>query len=794
MFGDQETVISSNGTPGSLNQNSDNSRGDSSTSSIKKKIFLFVGLALFLILIGVGVFFAIKNFWSKKALVLPPVEIVQPATTTVTGTLPNLNLPLNATSSEATSTFSNIAIEYLSFVDFYKTPDNKISPQFKDYKLPLNVKIDVLNYYDLSRKLDLDPGLTSLSNSGFALIDNPWIKAAPDFYSIYTNLEQKQIPFLITSDFILYYYQTTLKKVFKDIEENIFYDNLWSINKALYDAAKNRYEARLASIGNINDSVLEGERLEAAFFAVALELLKPATGQIAPAGTLDDKNKFVATETERFYFVTPPYLRDDVLREVKLIRESKDKVKSPVILYTRDYKDFVVPTDYRGNARLNNFYLTSKWLNSVFPLNYRDNNCPNCLLDKADWRLSMIAASFISADFSDLPELKNKWARIYKVMSYFNPLREDLNYVYYRDTLKMVFGENYKIDELFDDKNPEAKNNLAKLQAKLNAITFSPFLGAIDKKDPAANYRIGFKMLVEGYLPNDYIFTTLTYPSVDIFQGTSTKKDNITACQVKGANRRCSGFALDFINLVSPIASNSYFEENTNYLNYGREVNNLKNKLNQDTVWHTTNYWSTLSALSAYLNMEKSNQPIFSRSIAWRDRTLDTSVSAWVNMQLPVDKFSVNKIFKGQGLNNFSRFSDNYYIEPNLNLINELLANSAMMQKMFSSLQVNQEVVAVPNALQMATDNLNAIKGVVIKELSGQALTPEDKEIISGFAKQLTIENVVGAQKQLTLKIPGAKNGLKEDIGTLKLMVLIHQDGEDKVFSVGPVWSHTESR
>jgi hypothetical protein len=786
MFGDQETIISSG-------QSTSDTSNTSSGSSSKKKIFLIGGLVLLLIILGVGAFFAVKKFWPQP-VVTGPAEVITPVSTTTVNTLPNLNLPENATSSEASTTFSNIAIEYLSFADFYKTPDNKIETKFADYKLPLNVKIDVLNYYDLSRKLDLDPGLDSLNNSGFALIDNPWIKAAPDFYSIYTNLEQKQIPFLITSDFILYYYQTVLKKVFKDIEENIFYDNLWSINKDLYNSAKSRYESRLASIGNINDSVLEGERLEVAFFAVALELLKPTAEQIAPKGTLDDKNKFVTTETERFYFVTPPYLREDVLREVKLIRESKEKVKSPVMLYTRDYKDFIVPVDYRGNSRLNNFYLTSKWLNSVFPLNYRDKNCPNCLLDKEDWRLSMIAASFISADFSDLPELKNKWARIYKVMSYFNPLREDLNYVYYRDALRSVFGENYKIDELFDDKNPEARNNMQKLQAKLNSIEFSPFLGSIDKKNPNTNYRVGFKMLVEGYLPNDYIFSHLTYPSVDTFQGTSTKTNNITVCSIKNLNRRCNSFALDFINLVQPIGGHAYFEENTNYLNYGREVSSLKNKLNQDTVWHTTNYWSTLSALSAYLNMEKTNQPMFSRSTAWRDRTLNTAVSAWVNMQLPVDKFSVNKIFKTQGLNSFSRFNDNSYVEPNLNLINELLANSAMMQKMFSALQVNQEVVSVPNALQTATENLLALKGVVIKELSGQALAPEDNEVINNFAKQLTIESPVGSQKQLVMRNPINKIDLKEDISRLKLMVLIHQDGEDKVFSVGPVWNYSESR
>lgn len=784
MFGEQTTIISAPSDSGGTHS-------EQPKSFRRKKIIIIGGLILGLIILA-GIAYWFINSQNQKNKNNYQPATTTPATTTV-GSLPNLNFPTNATTTDASSTFSNIAVEYLSFANFYKAPDNQVEIKFSDYKLPLNVKIDVLNYYDLSRKLNLDPALDKLNSNGFAIIDNPWITEAPDFYSIYNNLEQKQVPFLITSDFVIYYYQTILKKVFKDIEENIFYDNLWSINKELYTVAKNRYEARLAEIGNINDPILEGERLEVSYLAVALELLKPTTGQVAPQGTLDDKNKFITSEMERFYFITPTYLRDDVSRELKLIREAKEKTKSPVMLYVRDYKDFTVPADYRDNARLNNFYLTTKWLNSVFPLDYKDKNCLNCLLDKDDWRLSMIAASLISVDFSDSPELKNKWARIYKVMSYFNPLREDLNYVDYRDALKSVFGENYKVEELFADSNPKAKDNLQKLQAKLKAREFSPFLGAIDKADPATNYRLGFKMLVEAYSPNDYIFNQLTYPKVDTYQGTSTKANNTTFCSVKDIKRRCNGIALDVVSLLQPITNNSYFEENTNYLNYGREAKNLQDKLSQDAVWYTNNYWATLAGISAYLNMEKTSLPLFSHSLAWRDQTLNTAVSTWINMQLPLDKFSVNQSFTSKTFDNFSRFNENSYVEPNLNLINELLANNLMMQKMFSALQVDREVASVPNALKLANDNLTALRDIIIKELGGQALGPEDNETISNFAKQLTIEAKNNASKQLTIRPIGSKNGLKEDLSRLKLMVLIHQDGADRVFSVGPVWNYSES-
>ncbi len=787
MFGEQTTIISSPDNSGSRETGG---TSEEPKSKIKRRL-LIGGLVFILLLIVAGGFWYLKKLNSAPPLATAPTAT---STATSTGSLPNLTSPDDLMGDNASSTFANIAIEYLSFADFYRAPNNDLEIKFSDYELPLNVKIDVLNYYDLSRKLNLDPALSSLNLNGFALIDNPWSKEAPDFYSVYTNLEQKQIPFLITSDFIVYYYQTILKKAYKDIEENIFYDNLWSIVKDLYNSAKNRYESRLAAIGNINDPVLEGERLEVSFFAVALELLKPSAEQISPQGTLDDSQKFISSDRERFYFVTPPYLRDDVLKEIKLIKEAKENTKSPVLRYLRDYKGFLVPGEYQANARLNNFYLTSKWLNSVFPLYYQDKNCPQCLLDKDDWRLAMIAASLISTDFSDSPELKNKWARIYKVMSYFNPLREDLNYVYYRDALKSTFGENYKIEELFAESNPESRTNLEKLQKSLESLEFSLFLGAIDKKDPASRPRAGFKMLLEPYSPNDYIFSSLTYPRVDSYQGASLESSNIAACPIKEASRRCRGIALDVVNLLQPIASHSYFEENTNFLNYFQEAKKLKDKLNQDAVWTTNNYWSNLAIISSYLGADKSKLPVFARSIAWRDQMLRTSAAGWINMQLPVDKFSVNQLFGGHGFDDFSRFNDSPYIEPNLNLLNELLTRNEMAQKMFSALQINREVASVANALDVAQEQLSALKEIVIKELTGVALSAEDNETVTNFTKQLTIEPSSLANKQLTISSTQSKNGTKEDLSRLKLMVLIHQDGSDRMFSVGPVWDYRESR
>ncbi|MFA5754224.1 MAG: DUF3160 domain-containing protein, partial [Patescibacteria group bacterium] len=733
MFSEPPVVLSSHPDNPSVNNNP----APRKRPMFSKKILLlgtiiFVGL---MIILGVVFLVVLKN----RPAAVPDDNSPSQATGT-SAVLPGSNLPTLDSEMTATTTFTDLAIEYLSFADFYVPPDNQIAAQINDYQLPLNVKIDVVNYYDISRKLNIDPGLESLNKYGFTTISNPWHKEAPDFYSVYSLLEEKQIPVLVTSDFIIYYYQSILKKAFKDIEENVFYDNLWELNKQMYTVAKNRYEARLAMIGDINDSILEGERLETLFFAVALELLKPRAEQITETGALDDKSKFVASEVDRFSFIAPPYLKDDIEAElVKIRADKKLKAKSPVLLYERDYADFTVPYDYSADAKLYNFYLTTRWLNSVWPLNYRSAQCTTCLLDREDWRINIIAASLISQDFSSLPGLKNKWARIYKTISYFKGLREDLNYVYYRDTIASTFGSDYNLEKLFDDSNQEAAANLEKLRANLLALDFPAIRGALVKDDPNLQVEVGFKMLVESYWPNDYIFSQLISPSVGNYLGAKPSAQNLVYCSKTPA--RCNGVALDVINLIWPISDSDYFQENTNYSGYTKAITGLQKELIDNKVWHTSDYWTNLQLIKTYLSMDRKNLPLFAHSQVWQTRSLDTAVGAWINLQLPTEKFTVNQLSGGgTNLNGLSDWRDNSYVEPNLNLVNELIANNVMVLKMFNALQLNIEIPIATQEIQVASNNLNLLKKIIVKELTGEKLNNADNEAIVDFIKQLTME------------------------------------------------------
>lgn len=242
-------------------------------SGAKKKILILILAIIIIAALGAGIWWLSQRLKSSSQ----PSGDDSQASSSAPARLNDFHLEGIDGQKEGSNTAEEPnAVEYLYFSYFYHEPDNIIDDfKFPEYAVPINVKLDVSNYYDVSRKLNLDSSLESLNKNGFAILDNPWPKEANDFYALGALLDDKQIPLFISADFISYYYQSILKMSFKEIEEGVFYESLWNINRTLYEGARIRYENHLQVSGNINDRVLEGERLEAAFFAVSLELLKP---------------------------------------------------------------------------------------------------------------------------------------------------------------------------------------------------------------------------------------------------------------------------------------------------------------------------------------------------------------------------------------------------------------------------------------------------------------------------------------------------------------------------------------
>ncbi|HMB66070.1 MAG TPA: hypothetical protein VKO42_04290, partial [Patescibacteria group bacterium] len=77
------------------------------------------------------------------------------------------------TSTSAEDKLINVEAEKLSFGQFYDKNEYKpATTTLSTYALPLNVKTDVANYHDISRKINLDNKIDHLNNAGFARVDD----------------------------------------------------------------------------------------------------------------------------------------------------------------------------------------------------------------------------------------------------------------------------------------------------------------------------------------------------------------------------------------------------------------------------------------------------------------------------------------------------------------------------------------------------------------------------------------------------------------------------------------------
>jgi hypothetical protein len=690
----------------------------------------------------------------------------------------------------------DVKVEYLSFSDFYKRPDKTYEKSIGDYNLPLNVKVDAVNYYNVSRKFNLDDGVNKLNQNGFAVFSNPYKEEFNDFYGTYDWLHKKNIPIVITSDFLIYYYQHQLNKVFKQVESNIFYDNLWEINKSLYNQARSRYEFNLREKGNVNDPVLEAQRLVTAYLAVSLELLKPNSEQINKNNDFNDQTKFSPKDVAVYSFELPYYLSEDVSREVELIRKHEIKTKSPVLLYDRDYNNFVVPQEYQENARLNNFYLTSKWLQSVFPLYYKNENCPDCLLDQDDWRINMIAAHILSQDISKDEKLKNKWARIYKIMSFFKGLRQDLTYVNYRDSFNNVDIENFA--EWFDKDNNYIDDKLHNLQFEISKYKFSDLKGGYDEINETNRASVGLKLLADYYWPNSYIFNNLTYPEVGIYNSAKKDLELITSCEnnIIDSKIRCNGFGLDIINLVTEIDNdNEYWQKNTDYNNYNEQVDKIKHQLNESDNWQENNYWSNLNLIDSMFNFTNSNNPRYTQTKDWKNRLVMSSLGSWVNFQLEPDLLGLYSLYnEGNDNLNYNTSSINRYnyIEPNLSLLDNLIATTDMISQMFSALQINNEVASAGINLNNMNTTFKDLKDIVLKQNKGEDISDDQYNLINDLSREYIVREA--SDKSLVLKTDDNSSQLLVDIKGIKIIALLRYYKDNPILVLGPIFNYQESK
>jgi hypothetical protein len=141
------------------------------------------------------------------------------------------------------------------------------------YELPLK-KGEISNYGNFSDKISLSKSdLKLLESNGFVVIKNPYNPGEEDITSMYSTLQEEEIPVFITTDSLLHLYHIHFDETLRLIEEREFYDTLWKTDLALLNASTEKFNSA-------SGDEKEAARRNAAYFSVALSLLQPKSKQI----------------------------------------------------------------------------------------------------------------------------------------------------------------------------------------------------------------------------------------------------------------------------------------------------------------------------------------------------------------------------------------------------------------------------------------------------------------------------------------------------------------------------------
>ncbi len=725
-----------------------------------------------------------------------------------------------------------IATEKTKFSKFYKL--DKIDAELKvsEYELPLKTS-EIKNFNDFNNKINLDKGDELLLNNGFAIVKNPFNSKEEDITQPYKTLKDKEVPIFITTDSLLHLYHIQFDETLRQIEEREFYDKIWNISITLLEEFEKDYE-------NSEGDAQEAIKKNIAYLSVALELLEPKEDQYCKYNKNDDlsglykQNKeeyyraydcirnqeamFTKDESQKYQFEIPELVKEDVEKELGLIKEHKGFSISPLFKYYEDYSQYVSRGHYTRSEKLKNYFQGMMWYGRMaFLLKGGEPNGPNApnLISEEEAKIQSISAILISSKFAKFKELKDNWDRIYSVTAFYVGLSDDLGPYEYLEALNKIFGSNFDVKDVTPENIIKIKGELA----QLNSPEIYGGTGECEKEigpgeefkpehvDECLDKSKGFRMMGQRFIPDSYMFSNLVFPTADKFQGDNPP---FTACYIEDYGFvRCFPRGLDVMALLGSKQAKKILadSEDDSYKGYETEFNNLSSEFDAFTVedWNKNLYWSWLYSLKSLLKNYGKGYPTFMQTDAWHQKQLHSSLASWAELRHDTILYAKQSYTMTGSVTSVRPYIPPPpekpvvgYIEPVPEFYNRLLALSKMTKEGLEDMGVLDD--SSKSRLDSLIIILQRLRDLSIKELENKELEKADYEFIKNFGDELNA--VINEVEDKAKKTPivadvhtdqNTKQVLEEGIGYVDLIVVAYKVPDGRILiGAGPVMTYYE--
>jgi len=660
--------------------------------------------------------------------------------------------------------------------EYYRSLPLNLTPASPSYRLPLDPN-GVWNWGAVAAGLSLDRNATALlEQNGFVAIENPFNPRETDMVRPYTVLKERGIPVFVTTDSVLHLYHIQFDETMRTIEEEQFYDDLWTLDAALFNAS---VETMAAADGQ----ALEAARRNAAYFGVALALLAPSADGENTGFSPDDAARYVS----------PSSLPSAAVDELALIRGRAGLAESPIFTYAEDYSQYLPRGHYTRSMRLENYFLAMMWHGRMtFLLTGGDEGS---IVSAEEAAIQTAAAAQIAAALDADPSLMARWNRIYEVTAFYAGYSDDLGPRDYIEAMKKAPGGVNRTLTADGTALPQAELRTRPPPAIYSGTGYST-VGSEKEARQALNATAGFRFMGPRFVPDSYVFSGLVSPYTGAFTGTGAP---FTLVQ----GERAIPTGLDLMSLLGSERAAALLDAggDSRYLHYDEVYGRLEGEFAavNESGWNRNLSWGWLYTLRPLLATFGDGYPAFMQTPAWQEKELTAALASWTELRHDTILYAKQSYTTGRGISvKPEEQAVSGYVEPVPEFYTRLRALTAMTREGLSSLDALDPVSERRlQTLDMALDRLAAIS---VQELEGRPLKAADHAFIRDLGALLdgTLTGVDDRAKTTAIVAdvhtdPYHDLVLEEGVGYTGLVVAACPAPDGSVtLAAGPVFSYYE--
>ena len=711
-----------------------------------------------------------------------------------------LNIVIQGRSSRI---WSGLSIAAIWLIGISLAVPGGLEEEGSGYSLPLFMD-EVENFDSFSSRVPLsEAAIMRLERNGFVVIVDPFSPVRDEVTPIYRILKNHDLPIFVTSDSLLHTYHLQFGETLRMVEEEEFYDDLWTLTEEMLVRAEADHEAS-------SGLAKEAARRNVAFFSTALGLLAPKEGQLCSggpqeceAGRFDGAYPyFTPEELEAKSFEVPPAVREVVEAELDLIYGQAGSATSPIFGYDEDYSQYSPRGHYTRSERLKNYFMAMTWYGRM---SFLLKGCEGgCLVSEEEARVQTLAAAMIAQDLLEDPDTKELWDRISRVTSFYVGYSDDLGPYQYREAIDALFGPAAEARDLSEEE-------LSILKAELASYSPPRIYGGTGSDSPACIIEppftpeeadlclaatAGFRLMGQRFVPDSYAFTRLVFPAVGGYTGEGK-------AFTLGPYGRSFPRGLDLMAFLGSERADEILEalEDSSYANYSARRAELGVEFSSisEEEWQRNLYWSWLFALRPLLQEPEARAPAFMQTTAWQDRSLTTALASWTELRHDTILYAKESYtFVASGLPPEEMVAKAGYVEPVPQVYRRLRDLSRMSRQGLKEEGLLDEPSR--GRLMSLEATLERLEEISEAELAGRELTDDDLQFIRDIGERLD-EALLGVDersKKTTIVAdvhtdPNTDMVLEEAVGYVRMMVVACHRPDGGVFlAAGPVYSYYE--